>query len=57
VIEPRQGAGERFREPYVRLLDELERRGWLERSVAEHARARAAAHCPGHGRKSSTSKP
>jgi sugar (pentulose or hexulose) kinase len=42
VIEPRQGAGERFREPYVRLLDELERRGWLERSVAEHARARAA---------------
>lgn len=41
VIEPRAGHADRFREPYLRLVDELERRGWLERSVAEHARARA----------------
>ncbi len=41
VIEPRQQHADRFREPYVGLVDELQRRGWLERSVAEHARARA----------------
>jgi sugar (pentulose or hexulose) kinase len=41
VIEPRRDRCERFRAPYVRLVDELERRGWLERAVAEHARARA----------------
>lgn len=42
VIGPREDTAGRFREPYVRLVDELERRGWLERSVADHARARAA---------------
>ena len=53
VIEPRGDRGERFREPYVRLVDELERRGWLEPAVAEHARRRAVAQ----GRKSTTAKP
>ena len=43
VIEPREDRVERFREPYVRLVDELEGRGWLDREVADHARARAAA--------------
>ncbi len=42
VIEPRADRVERFREPYVCLVDELERRGWLPRRLAEHARARAA---------------
>jgi hypothetical protein len=42
VIEPREDRSDRFREPYLRLVDELERRGWLERGVAEHARTRAA---------------
>ncbi len=42
VIEPREDRRDRFREPYVRLIQELERRGWLESSLAEHARARAA---------------
>ncbi|MDQ2760600.1 MAG: FGGY family carbohydrate kinase [Actinomycetota bacterium] len=41
VIEPREDRAERFREPYVRLVDELERRGWLAQSVADHARIRA----------------
>ena len=41
VIEPRPDGAGRFREPYVRLVDELERRGWLESGVADHARARA----------------
>ncbi|HWF74739.1 MAG TPA: FGGY family carbohydrate kinase [Solirubrobacteraceae bacterium] len=42
VIEPREDRTGRFLEPYVRLVEELEGRGWLERSVAEHARSRAA---------------
>jgi len=41
VIEPRRDRVERFHEPYARLLGELEERGWLDRSVANHARARA----------------
>jgi len=41
VIEPRPDREGRFAEPYVRLVDELERRGWLDSGVAEHARARA----------------
>ncbi|MDQ6775696.1 MAG: FGGY family carbohydrate kinase [Actinomycetota bacterium] len=41
VIEPRPDRAERFREPYLRLVDELERRGWLEHTVAEHARVRS----------------
>ena len=42
VLEPRHDRTERFREPYVRLVDALERRGWLEFVDAAHARARAA---------------
>jgi hypothetical protein len=42
VIEPRPDRDGRFAEPYVRLVDELERRGWLDPGVAGHARARAA---------------
>ena len=41
VIAPRADAFDRFREPYLCLVSELERRGWLEPSVAAHARARA----------------
>ncbi|MCP9490212.1 MAG: FGGY family carbohydrate kinase [Solirubrobacteraceae bacterium MAG38_C4-C5] len=42
VIEPRPDRDGRFAEPYVRLVDELERRGWLDPGLAEHARVRAA---------------
>ena len=41
VIEPRPDRNGRFAEPYVRFVDELERRGWLDHGVAEHARAKA----------------
>lgn len=41
VIEPRRDRADRFREPYLRLLGELEHRGWLDPGVAEHARTRA----------------
>lgn len=41
IIEPRSGRGDRFREPYIQLVAELERRGWLEPGLAEHARLRA----------------
>jgi sugar (pentulose or hexulose) kinase len=40
VIEPRADPAARFREPYLRLVEELEGRGWLDASVAAHARAR-----------------
>ncbi|KWW98135.1 carbohydrate kinase [Carbonactinospora thermoautotrophica] len=39
VVEPRPGAHLRFAEPYARLIDELERRGWLPAPVAAAARA------------------
>ena len=42
VIEPRADRAGRWREPYGRWLDELERRGWLDGALAAHARARAA---------------
>ena len=42
VIEPRPGRTEYFLEPYVRLVEELERRCWLPTGVADHARAGAA---------------
>ena len=42
VIEPRPDRDGRFAEPYVAFVHELERRGWLDPGVAEHARARAA---------------
>lgn len=38
VVEPRPGARDRFTESYHRLLDELERRGWLPADVACDAR-------------------
>ncbi|MBX6769972.1 MAG: carbohydrate kinase, partial [Actinomadura rubrobrunea] len=38
VVEPRPGARDRFTESYHRLLDELERRGWLPADVASAAR-------------------
>jgi sugar (pentulose or hexulose) kinase len=40
VIEPRPDRAGRFRDPYVRLVDELERRGWLDAQLARHARER-----------------
>ena len=43
VIEPRTDRVELFREPYLRLIAELERRGWFEGGVADHARRRAGA--------------
>jgi len=43
VIEPRSDRVEHFRQPYTRLLAELEERGWLDPRVAGHARARAGA--------------
>ncbi len=41
TIDPRPGSGERFAAAYVRLADELERRGWLGTALAAHARERA----------------
>ncbi|MFI5687073.1 FGGY-family carbohydrate kinase [Streptomyces sp. NPDC051636] len=40
VVEPRPGRTARFTEPYARLLDALQSRGWLPAPVAAHARAR-----------------
>ncbi|CAA9476875.1 MAG: carbohydrate kinase, FGGY() [uncultured Solirubrobacteraceae bacterium] len=41
-IEPRPERAERFREPYARFVDELQNRGWLDATVADHTRRRAA---------------
>ena len=43
VIDPRPDRVGRFREPYLRLVDELARRGWVAPAVAQHAHRRAAA--------------
>lgn len=40
VVEPRPDRTARFTEPYARLLDALESRGWLPAPVAAHARGR-----------------
>jgi hypothetical protein len=40
VLEPRADRTARFTEPYARLVDALEGRGWLPRPVASHARDR-----------------
>jgi D-ribulokinase len=40
VIEPRPNGGTRFGEPYLRLIDELARRGWVAPAVAQHAHRR-----------------
>jgi sugar (pentulose or hexulose) kinase len=42
VIDPRPDRVERFSEPYLKLVAELERRGWLDSHLADHARASAA---------------
>ena len=41
VIEPRPDRDGRFAGAYLRLVGELEERGWLPPRVAEHARSRA----------------
>ena len=41
TIDPRAGSAGRFGAAYVRLVDELERRGWLGAALAAHARERA----------------
>jgi sugar (pentulose or hexulose) kinase len=40
VLEPRASRTARFVEPYARLVDELENRGWLPTPLATHTRAR-----------------
>lgn len=42
VIDPRPDRIPRFHEPYLRLVEELARRGWLQSTVTEHAMRRAA---------------
>jgi sugar (pentulose or hexulose) kinase len=42
VIEPRADHTGRFRESYLRLVEELVRRGWVTAGVAQHAHRRAA---------------
>jgi len=41
VIDPRPDNMRRFQQPYIRLIGELEKRGWLPTNVADHARRRA----------------
>jgi sugar (pentulose or hexulose) kinase len=41
VIDPRPYRFARFQESYIRLVDELAHRGWLQSEVAEHAKRRA----------------
>ncbi len=41
VIDPRPEHAARLSEPYLRLVDELARRGWLSSQVADHARRRS----------------
>ncbi len=41
VIEPRPNRVARFREPYIQLVRELSRRGWVESALVEHAVRRA----------------
>lgn len=40
VVEPRPARTTLFAEPYARLVDELEKRGWLPTPVAAHAHTR-----------------
>jgi sugar (pentulose or hexulose) kinase len=42
TIEPRPAGPSRFREPFAALVDELERRGWLPSTLADHSRRRLA---------------
>jgi len=41
VIDPRHDAMARFREPFLRLIEELARRGWVPSALVEHGRRRA----------------
>jgi sugar (pentulose or hexulose) kinase len=41
-ITPRRDRASRFREPYIRFIEELHARGWLDAAVADHTRRRAA---------------
>ncbi len=41
VIDPRPDRVAVFRDPYLKLINAFERRGWLPEEVAEHARQRA----------------
>jgi D-ribulokinase len=41
VIAPRPDRVARFHEPYLRLVEELVRQGWLPSNLAEHAKRRA----------------
>jgi D-ribulokinase len=41
VIEPRRDRIPRFHEPYLRLLEELARRGWVPSALVEHGKRRA----------------
>lgn len=41
VVRPDPARTARFLDPYLRLVDELQRRGWLPAPVATHARTRA----------------
>jgi len=41
VIEPKAGGAARFHDPYIRLVRELSRRGWLQSALVEHAVRRA----------------
>ncbi|MGA2371280.1 MAG: FGGY-family carbohydrate kinase [Candidatus Korobacteraceae bacterium] len=41
VIDCRANRFARFQKSYLRLVEELARRGWLQSAVAEHARSRA----------------
>jgi D-ribulokinase len=43
VIDPRPQQAGRFREPYLRLVEELTRRGWVAPTLAQHAHRRTAA--------------
>jgi sugar (pentulose or hexulose) kinase len=43
VIDPRPDHAECLRDSYLRLVDELARRGWVTTAVAQHAHRRAAA--------------
>ena len=46
VLEPRPSRTARFVEPYARLVDELENRGWLPTPIATHTRSRLNQETP-----------
>jgi sugar (pentulose or hexulose) kinase len=42
TLDPRRGSRDRFDDAYLRLVDELEKRGWLPPVAAGHARERTS---------------